>query len=187
MKNKKQKICIYAVLFLTLFLMVFNSSSKALGDSDDPPIDVRELQKYSFEKQSEVKQANLSGINIGSLVVYFGSLVFVCFLAVIATRWVVRYTKPSRWRSKYMEMLDVLYLDPKNRIYMVKSPVGIKLLAASEKEIYLIGELDEKTAELIYEAENTSNFENRNFGVQLNQFLKKLKSIHSIKDGDEKL
>jgi flagellar biogenesis protein FliO len=96
-----------------------------------------------------------------------------------------RYAKPSNWKSKYMEVLDALYLDSKNRLLIIKSPAGVKLLGVSDKGIDMIGELDEKTAELIEEAEKSGNL-SRNFGMQLEYFLKKFKSFPGTKDGDDK-
>ncbi|ADL07873.1 flagellar biosynthetic protein FliO [Thermosediminibacter oceani] len=182
----KKKYAFYALIILAVLFLGFKGSLAAPGDDGDP-IDVNNLKKYSFEKPIDSQQNYSSWQSFLKFAVYFITLVFVCILALIITRWLARLTPYSRWKSKYMEVVDVLHLDSHNRVFIIKSPIGLQVLAASEKEIRLIGKLDEKTAELIYEAENTGNFENRNFANQLDNFLKKIKSFHSIKDGDAKL
>ncbi|TYP59916.1 flagellar biosynthetic protein FliO [Thermosediminibacter litoriperuensis] len=181
----KKKYGVYALIILVVLFLGFKGSWAALGDDGDP-IDVDNLKKYSFEEPGDSQQTSPWQI-ILKFAVYFITIVFVCILAFITTRWLARYTPYPRWKSKYMEVVDVLHLDSHNRVFIIKSPMGLQVLAASEREICLIGELDEKTAELIYEAENTGSFGNRNFGNQLDNFLNKIKSIHSIKDGDDKL
>lgn len=181
----KPKIFPYTLIVL-IVLFSFIVNSKVLADNGKvPSIDIKNLQNYNFEQSGRENRTSFYEKSFLSFAIYVGSVALVCALAILALRWMARYAKPSGWKSKYMEVLDVLYFDSKNRIYIVKSPAGVKLLGISDKGIDMIGELDEKTAELIEEAEKSGNL-TRNFGMQLEYFLKKFKSLPGTKDGDDK-
>ncbi|MDN5330934.1 MAG: hypothetical protein PWP45_159 [Tepidanaerobacteraceae bacterium] len=181
----KQRIYPYTAIMVIMILIMFLTSKVLADNGEVPSIDIKELKNYNFEQSGRENRTNFYEKSFIGFTVYLGSIVLVCVLAVLVLRWMARYAKPSGWKSKYMEVLDVLYLDSKNRIYIVKSPAGVKLLGVSDKGIGVIGELDEKMVELIEEAEKSGNV-SRNFGMQLEYFLKKFKNLSGAKDGDGK-
>lgn len=182
---KPKKIFPFTIIAV-IVLFSFIGISKGLADNGEvQPIDIKNLKNYNFEYPGRENQTNFYEKGFVGFAIYVGSVALVSALAILALRWMARYARPQGWKSKYMEVVDVLYFDSKNRIYIVKSPAGVKLLGVSDKGIDMIGELDEKTAELIEEAEKSGN-PNRNFGVQLEYFLSKFKGIPGAKDGDDK-
>nr|PZN05030.1 MAG: hypothetical protein DIU66_03245 [Bacillota bacterium] len=181
----RRKIFLCALIFFIALFSFFNTTRVIADDSDSPSLDVKNLKDYNFEQSGGGSGRPLHEKNFLGFAIYFGSIVLVCLLAALTLRWLARYTRPIGSKSKYMEILDVLYFDSKNRLYILKSPAGVKLLGVSEKGIELIGELDENTAELIEEAEKSGSY-GRNFGVQLEYFLKKFKGLSGTKDGDDR-
>ncbi|SHM10966.1 Flagellar biogenesis protein FliO [Caldanaerovirga acetigignens] len=173
------------IILIVLYSMIDSSTTIADETNKESPVDVKNLKSYNFEEPVTGKQTGLIQKGIFGFAIYIGSLVLVCSLAILALRWMAKYAKPSNWKSKYMEVLDALYLDSKNRLLIIKSPAGVKVLGISDKGINIIGELDKKTAELIEEAEK-SGIQSKTFGMQLEYFLKKFKSLSAAKDGDDK-
>lgn len=181
----KPKIFYWILIIFIVLYSLIDSSIMFADDTKESPVDVKNLKSYNFEEPGTGNRAGLIQRGFVGFAIYIGSLVLVCLLAILALRWMARYAKPSNWKSKYMEVLDALYLDSKNRLLIIKSPAGVKLLGISDKGINIIGELDKKTAELIEEAEK-SGIQSRTFGMQLKYFLKKFKSLSAAKDGDDK-
>ena len=164
---KKSALHITVVLLLILNFVV---TSNVLAN----PIDIEKLNNYDFDVSDDSTLSTTSApFSILTFAIYLVFFVIIAALAYLTTRWIGKHQNKIRLKSKYMEVVDSLYISGDNALHIVKSPEGFLLVGTGKDGVALLGKLGDEEAELIEQAEENPIEEN--FPAQLNNYLGKIK------------
>jgi len=164
-------------IIFVLTMMILNSAYAALPDAD-------KLKTYDFDTPEDPQNYTPAKSAI-TFFVYFLLFIAISLLAFLTTRWIAKFQMNTQPKSKYMEVVDVLPMGSNKGIYIVRTPQGLMMVGASEKNLFMISKLNNEETELINEVEANTATVSKAFSNQLENFLKNLKGQPGKKDNGD--
>jgi len=147
--------------------------------------DIDRIKNYDFDSTHNGGKNASVAKSIFSFLGYLFLFIIIATLAFFTTKYIAKAQQNYRANSKYMELIDSLPLGNDRGLYIVKAPQGLLMLGVTPQGISLLEKLDTDKAELIYEAESSYSYSDRNFAGYLNQFLNNTRrSSNQNKNGD---